>query len=185
MWLVVGLGNPGQEYEGTRHNIGFMVVDALAAGSSIKIKYKTEAYLYGRGFIEGNETLLIKPLTFMNRSGRAVMGALARFKEIDNIIVVHDDLDLEKGIVRIKQDGSSGGHKGIGSIIDSLGSKDFLRLRIGIGRPARVPTEDYVLRPFPKNEEKLVSETIDKAVNAVKTVMNKGVSSAQNEFHRE
>lgn len=185
MWLVVGLGNPGQEYDGTRHNVGFMVIDALAGESSIKLKYKTDAYLYGRGFIEGNEMLLIKPLTFMNRSGRAVMGALARFKEIDNIIIVHDDLDLEKGAVRIKQDGSSGGHKGIGSIIDSLGSKDFLRLRIGIGRPTRVPTEDYVLRPFPKNEEKIVKETIIKAVNALKTVIHKGISSAQNEFHRD
>jgi PTH1 family peptidyl-tRNA hydrolase len=185
MWLVVGLGNPGQEYESTRHNIGFMVVDALAAGSSIKLKYKTDSYMYGRGFIGGEETLLIKPLTFMNRSGRAVMAALARFDSIDNVLIIHDDLDLEKGVLRIKENGSSGGNRGIASIIDSLGSQDFLRLKIGIGRSPRVPAESYVLRPFPKKDEKLVKETIETAVNAVEAVFTKGVSSAQNEFHRD
>lgn len=184
MWLVVGLGNPGQKYEDTRHNIGFMVVDALAAGSSIKLKYKTDSYNYGRGFIKGEETLLIKPLTFMNRSGRAVIGALNRFDDIDNILVVHDDLDLENSLIRIKVNGSSGGHRGIASIIDALGSQDFLRVRIGIGRSARVPAESYVLRPFPKKDEKLVRETVQNAVNAIETILTKGVSSAQNEFHR-
>jgi PTH1 family peptidyl-tRNA hydrolase len=185
MWLVVGLGNPGQEYESTRHNIGFMVVDALADRSSIKLKYKTDSYIYGRGFISGEETLLIKPLTFMNRSGRAVTAALARFDGIDNILVIHDDIDLEKGVVRIKETGSSGGHRGIASIIDSLGSQDFLRLKIGVGRSARVPAESYVLRPFPRKDEKLVRETIEKAADAVEVIFTQGVSSAQNEFHRE
>jgi PTH1 family peptidyl-tRNA hydrolase len=113
------------------------------------------------------------------------MAALNRFDDIDNILVVHDELDIEKGIIRIKVNGSSGGHRGIASIIDALSSKDFLRLRIGIGRSARVPTESYVLRPFPKREEKMVIETIENASNAIEAVLTKGVSSAQNEFHRD
>ncbi len=185
MWLVVGLGNPGQEYEKTRHNIGFMVVDALAAGSSIKLKYKTESYIYGRGFINGVETLMVKPLTFMNRSGRAVMAALGRFDTIDNVLVIHDDLDLEKGVLRIKESGSSGGNRGISSIIESLGSQDFLRLKVGIGHPARVPAESYVLRPFPKKDEKMLKETIDRSVDAVDTLLHNGVTFAQNQFHRD
>ncbi|MBI4826954.1 MAG: aminoacyl-tRNA hydrolase [Nitrospirae bacterium] len=185
MWLVVGLGNPGQKYENSRHNIGFIIVDALAAGSSVKIKNKTESYAYGRGVIGGEEALLIKPLTFMNRSGGAVKSALARFSGIDKIIVIHDDLDLAKGVIRIKESGSSGGHKGIGSIMDALGTGDFIRLRIGIGRPARIPVEDYVLRPFPKSESRMLRETVEKAVSAFKAVLIKGVSSAQNEYHRD
>ena len=138
MWLVVGLGNPGNEYEKTRHNIGFMVVDALAARFSIAFTQKTAHFIYGRGFIEEAKAILIKPLTFMNRSGIAVRDALRRYDEIENLIVIHDDLDLETGIIRIRKSGSSGGHKGVQSIIDSLGSREFIRIKIGIGRPDRV-----------------------------------------------
>ncbi len=184
MWLVAGLGNPGDKYANTRHNAGFMVIDYLAAGSSISLKLKTTDYIFGRGFIGTQKVVLIKPLTFMNRSGIAVMQALRKFDEIDNILVIHDDLDLETGIVRIKKSGSSGGHNGINSIIDSLNSKDFLRMKIGIGRPGRGTAEKYVLKNFNKKELPVMEEAVEKAAEAVEVVLNKGVTQAQNIFHR-
>lgn len=184
MWLVAGLGNPGEAYVKTRHNIGFMVVDALSDRFSIPVTRKKRNFEYGRGFIEEAEVLLIKPLTFMNRSGMAVREALKERDDAANLIVIHDDLDLESGIIRIKKGGSSGGHRGVESIIETLGTKDFLRLRIGIGRSQRVPSEVYVLKNFSKGEAKMVKESIDTAVNAVIAVISKGLSPAQNEFHR-
>lgn len=183
MWLVVGLGNPGDDYADTRHNVGFMVVDTLAARFSISIRQKTLNFLYGRGFIEEQKAILIKPLTFMNRSGIAVWDAISKYEEIENILIVHDDLDLETGVIRIRKSGSSGGHNGIQSIIDRLGSTDFLRLKIGIGRPKRGPAEKYVLRRFNKQERPVIEETIEIAADAIQEILTSGVSSAQNKFH--
>jgi PTH1 family peptidyl-tRNA hydrolase len=185
MWLVVGLGNPGKIYTNTRHNIGFMVIDSLSDKFSIPLQYKAKNFTYGRGFIEEKEALLLKPLTFMNKSGVALRDTLREYKDIENILVIHDDLDLDKGIIRIKRNGSSGGHKGIESIIENIGTKDFLRLKIGIGRSKRVPPEDYVLSPFPRREQTMVRKTVERAVNAIVIILNKGVSYAQNEFHRK
>lgn len=185
MWLVAGLGNPGEAYVKTRHNIGFMVIDALTDRFSIPLKQKRRNFEYGRGFIEEKEVLLIKPLTFMNRSGMAVREALKGHEDAGNLIVIHDELDLEPGIIRIKKSGSSGGHRGVESIIETLGTKDFLRVRVGIGRSKKLPPEVYVLTRFPKSDAKMVTESIDNAVNAVIAVINKGLSSAQNEFHRD
>ncbi len=184
MWLVAGLGNPGETYADTRHNIGFMVIDALSDRFSVPLKQKTKNFKHGRGFIEEEDVLLIKPLTFMNRSGIAVREALKERGNTDNLIIIHDDLDLESGIIRIKKGGSSGGHRGIESIIEALGTKEFLRLRVGIGRSKRLPPEVYVLTAFPKRDAKMVKETIDTAVDAVTAVISRGLSSAQNEFHR-
>ncbi len=183
MWLVAGLGNPGDEYSDTRHNIGFAVIDALADRYSISLKQKTSSYKFGRGFIEDKKAVLIKPLTFMNRSGIAVRDALFKNDEIENLIIIHDDLDLEPGVVRIKEKGSSGGHNGIQSIIDFLNSKDFIRIKIGIGRSQRMYPEKYVLRPFNKKEKPLIKEAVEAAADAVQEILARGVSSAQNKFH--
>lgn len=185
MWMVVGLGNFGEAYESTRHNIGFMVIDALSDRFSIPLEYKTKNFTYGRGFIGEKEVVLIKPLTFMNKSGIAVRDALRKYLDIDSLLVVHDDIDLAKGAIRIKKSGSSGGHRGIQSIIEIIGTKDFLRLKIGIGRSDRIPPEDYVLTPFPRREQAVVKRTVEDAVNAINAVINKGVASAQSEFHRK
>ncbi len=184
MWLVVGLGNPGDEYRETRHNAGFMVIDALADRSSIPVRQKTANFLYGRGFIGERKVVLVKPLTFMNRSGIAVWDALRRFEEIQDLLIIHDDLDLDTGIIRIRKSGSSGGHNGIQSIIDRLGSQDFIRLKIGIGRPERGPAERYVLRRFNRQERLLIDEAVVTAAEAVEVLLDKGVTAAQNRFHR-
>ncbi|RJQ55891.1 MAG: aminoacyl-tRNA hydrolase [Nitrospiraceae bacterium] len=184
MWLVVGLGNPGDMYAGTRHNIGFMVIDALAAENSLPLKGRAKNYIYGRGFIREKSILLIKPLTFMNRSGIAVAEALKRHEDIDNVLVVCDDIDLDTGVIRIKKTGSSGGHKGVESIIGALGANDFIRLKIGVGRSGTLPVEQYVLKNFTRREKPVIGESIGKAAEAITVIVNKGVSHAQNIFHR-
>jgi PTH1 family peptidyl-tRNA hydrolase len=185
MWLVAGLGNPGDEYADTRHNIGFMVVDTLAARLSISLKQKTTDYIFGRGFIEDQRAVMIKPLTFMNRSGIAVWDAINRFDDIENILIVHDDLDLETGVIKIKKSGSSGGHNGIQSIIDRLGSKDFNRLKIGISRSERLSTERYVLKPFSKKERPVIAEAVEVAADAIVDIVNKGIVYTQNKYHNK
>ena len=185
MWLVVGLGNPDDEYADTRHNVGFMVIDALASRYSIKLKQKTANYVFGRGFIEDQKAILVKPLTFMNKSGIAVRDILFKFDEISDMLIVHDDLDLETGLIKIRKKGSSGGHRGIQSIIDCLDSKDFLRLKIGIGRSARMSAERYVLKPFNRQQRPLIEEAVEKSVDAIEAILLNGVSYAQNRFHRE
>ncbi len=184
MWLIAGLGNPGEAYERTRHNIGFMVIDVLSKRFSIPLRYRTNDYIYGKGSIENKKAILLKPLTFMNRSGFAVRAALRKFRGVEDILVIHDDIDLKRGVIRIKKDGSSGGHRGVESIIESLGTKDFFRLKIGIGRSERLSPERYVLSPFPKREQAAVNKIVDDAALAVSTILNKGLSYAQNKFHR-
>lgn len=185
MWLIVGLGNPGKIYAKTRHNIGFMVIDALSTKFSVPLKNKTKNFTYGKGVIEGVDSILIKPLTFMNRSGAAVRDALKKYKDVDNLLVVHDDIDLNTGTIRIKDNGSAGGHRGVESIIELIDTKDFLRLKIGIGRSDSISAEDYVLSPFTKQERPIIKKTIEKAVDAIAAIPNKGISYAQNKFHRE
>ncbi len=185
MWLVAGLGNPGDEYEKTRHNIGFMVIDTLAARLSISLKQKKPDYVFGRGFIEEQKVVLMKPLTYMNRSGIAVRDVLWKHEEVEGILVIHDDLDLEPGVIRVRKTGSSGGHNGIQSIIDFLNSKDFNRLKIGIGRPKRGATEQYVLKNFSKQERPVIDEAIEIAADAVSVILTHGVVSAQNKFHKK
>jgi len=184
MWLVAGLGNPGDVYADTRHNIGFSVVDALSDALSIRIKYRRHSYLYGKGVISKQEAILIKPLTFMNRSGIAIRDVLNRYENIAGVLVIHDDIDLEPGVIRIKKSGSSGGHKGVESIIEMLGTKDFIRLRIGVGRSDRISVEEYVLRNFLRREKPVIEEAVAKAVEAIQIIINKGVSYAQNIYHK-
>ncbi len=185
MWLIVGLGNPGNEYAKTRHNLGFIIIDALSSKFSIPLKNKTRNFVYGPGSIANREVILVKPLTFMNRSGTAVRDAIRKYKDIDNLIVIHDDLDLNTGILRIKRNGSAGGHRGIESIIEITGTKDFLRVKIGIGHSDIISAEDYVLSPFTKQERPIIKKAVEKAVDAIVAILNKGIFHAQNKFHNK
>ncbi|MBF0329831.1 MAG: aminoacyl-tRNA hydrolase [Nitrospirae bacterium] len=184
MWLVVGLGNPGQKYSKHRHNIGFMVIDALSEQGSIQMSEK-DSYIIGKGVLDDAHVALLKPLTYMNRSGFAISRAIKKLNvAIENIIVVHDDLDLNTGVVKIRKTGSSGGHRGIESAIIELGSMDFIRVKIGIGRDAIVPVENYVLSGFRPDEKELVKDAIIKASDAVKMIISSGPEKAMNKFNR-
>ena len=182
MKLIVGLGNPGVEYSYSRHNIGFLVLDALARMADIEIsRGKFDSYL-GRGMISGDPVILAKPQTFMNLSGVAV-GKLARYFGIgaEEILVVHDDMDFPAGDVRIKMGGGAGGHKGLLSIIDHLGGADFARIRVGIGRPpAGEMAEGYVLERFSESEMETVTHAIESACDALFEVVSSGVQAAMN-----
>jgi PTH1 family peptidyl-tRNA hydrolase len=184
LWAIVGLGNPGSRYSKTRHNIGFMVVDTIARRLGIDLK-ESATYKYGKGSMEGIDIVLIEPLTFMNRSGSAVIEAMRRFDvRHENLIAVHDDLDIETGRLKIRRGGSSGGHKGIDSIIQSIG-KDFIRMKIGIGRDPSMAPEDFVLKKFDRSEIPVIEEAIITASEAVECVVLEGVEKAMNRYNRK
>ncbi|HWR90577.1 MAG TPA: aminoacyl-tRNA hydrolase [Dissulfurispiraceae bacterium] len=188
MTIIAGLGNPGRKYARTRHNVGFMVIDALSGEWGIALEKKQE-YCLGRGVVDGRDIVLLKPLTFMNRSGAAVLGVMRRAgREREGtgeaLIVVHDDLDMDVGRVKIKRSGSSGGHRGIESIIQSLGTKDFARVKIGIGRTVDVPAHEFVLSKFSPSEQDLVKDAIIKAAHAVTAIIIRGLDGAMNEFNK-
>jgi len=182
MWAIVGLGNPGRKYSRTRHNIGFMVIEEIARRYDIDLKEK-EKYRIGRGSINGQDVLLIEPLLYMNRSGTILKEILGRFNiPLWRLIIIHDDLDMEVGKIRIRRKGSSGGHKGIESIIQGISSKDFVRLKIGIGRDRDISPEDYVLSRFRRDEIYLIKKTIEKASDAVALILTEGIEKAMNKF---
>jgi PTH1 family peptidyl-tRNA hydrolase len=183
MWVIAGLGNPGRKYSRTRHNIGFMAVEEIAQRNGIEFTDRKE-YRIGRGSIEGHNVILIEPLLYMNRSGPAVNAILKKFTvQSDNLIVIHDDLDMETGKLRIRKTGSSGGHKGVESIINNIGAKDFLRIKIGIGREPGILVEDYVLSKFTRQEISAIKETIEKTADAVHAIIADGVDKAMNTFN--
>lgn len=185
MWIVAGLGNPGKRYSRTRHNIGFMVVEEIARRYEIDFKEKKK-YRIRTGSIDGEKVLLIEPLLYMNNSGLAVKDVLDRFNiPLEKLIVIHDDIDMELGKLRIRKKGSSGGHKGVESIIQNLSSKDFARLKIGIGRQEGVTPEDYVLSRFRKNEIPLIKSTIERASDAVTCIVLDGLEKAMNKFNTQ
>ncbi|MDI6889504.1 MAG: aminoacyl-tRNA hydrolase [Thermodesulfovibrionales bacterium] len=182
---MVGLGNPGKKYSRTRHNIGFMVAEEIARRYEIDLK-EEEKYRIGRGSIDGEKVLLIEPLLYMNRSGLAVKDIISRFNiPLEKLIVIHDDLDMEVGKLRIRRKGLSGGHKGVESIIQSVSSKEFIRLKIGIGREAGFFAEDYVLTRFRKDEIFLIKKAIEKALDAVTSILLDGLDEAMNRFNRD
>ena len=181
MKLVVGLGNPGERYASHRHNAGFLVTDHLAGECGISFGLHKFNGLIGRGIISSVSVLIIKPQTYMNLSGVAV-GQVARFFHLEpaDVIVVHDDLDLSFGDIRIKIGGGDGGHKGVRSVIDHLGA-DFVRVRFGIGKPSeRELVEQYVLNPFSDSEMKMVPGFVERASNAVSEIISRGVQAAMN-----
>lgn len=187
MKIVVGLGNPGKEYENTRHNFGSLVVDRLVdelGGSFRKSRRLYEAFLHKEG---KSKVLFVKPLTFMNLSGVPVEKALRYYKKKpDVLLVIHDDLDLPLGRIKFTRGGSAGGHKGIESIIELLGTRNFCRLRLGIGRPeGKMESADYVLSEFFKTENDIVGETIEKAVKGVKFYSENGIQAAMDRFNRK
>jgi len=183
--VIVGLGNPGKRYSANRHNLGFMVVDQIAdqeGGSWTKSRDKAEVC---DACFEDTEVVMVKPRTFMNLSGRAVGPILRRFNaDPARMIVIHDDLDLPYGRVRIKVGGGDGGHKGIRSLSDSLRFRDFIRVRLGVGRPPPgVNAEDFVLRPFGPEEQNTLKELVGAAARAVSLIVGHGVGQAQKELH--
>lgn len=185
MRLIVGLGNPGTQYEYTRHNAGFMVVDKLAEDFGIAVNKNKFDVRYGRGNIEGHTVMLAKPMAFMNRSGWPVQQLAAYFKiSTKDLIVIHDDIDLDFGRLKIKEKGGHGGHKGLKSIIDAVGEGGFVRLRMGVGRSGeKSSVSDHVLGPFNKNEARLVSAVIVRARDAIVTILTEGIEAGMNRFN--
>jgi PTH1 family peptidyl-tRNA hydrolase len=186
MYIILGLGNPGIEYETTRHNAGWMVAERLADIHDIALDKKTKLARWGKGTIAGEPVIIAIPLTYMNNSGLAAK-ELIRSAEVglDHLIVVYDDLDLEPGQIRVRPGGGSGGHNGIRSLINQLGEDTFVRVRIGIGRPpGRQPATDYVLRPFTDREWDEIAVAIERATDVATTIITESVDKAMNEYNR-
>jgi PTH1 family peptidyl-tRNA hydrolase len=184
--LIVGLGNPGKEYEMTRHNLGFLVVDRLAQEIGVSLKQRKFTSLLQRGKIRDERVILMKPLTYMNLSGEAVKKACAYFRlALDDLIVIHDDLDLDFGRFKIKTGGGDAGHKGIRSIIDHLRDDTFIRVRIGIGKPEKGgEVVDYVLDPLNESERSRLPELLDQVYLLIQTIIQRGVGRAMNTYHK-
>jgi len=187
MRLIVGLGNPGKEYEWSRHNLGFMLVDKLASDAGISVSRRECGSLVGRGELEGGVVKLVKPQTFMNLSGEAVSCLLAKHKcdkPGNQLIVISDDLALPWGKIRIRERGSAGGHNGLKSIIAAIGTNEFVRLRIGIQPEHPLSdTKRFVLDTFPKTERATVEKTIERAVEALRVIVRDGVLKAMTEHN--
>ena len=184
VYLIVGLGNPGKRYELTRHNIGFMVLEKLAAQLEIQLKHKSFNALWGKRTIAGKNLLLAKPQTFMNLSGTAVRQLQSFFKtDISNLIVIHDDLDLPFGAIRLKSGGGTAGHKGLASIESNLGTSGFMRVRLGIGKPVdKSRIEGYVLEPFRKEEQEVLPELLEWAADASAEIVLNGLQKAISKY---
>ncbi|HEX5431085.1 MAG TPA: aminoacyl-tRNA hydrolase [Bryobacteraceae bacterium] len=186
MFLVVGLGNPGEEYEFTPHNLGFMVIDRLAERHSIRVSRKENMALVGLGSIGGNRVALAQPQTFMNLSGPPVKGLLERYElEPDRLVVVYDELDLPWGTLRVRPKGSAAGHKGVQSIIGSLGTNEFARVRLGI-HPGREIGDGakFVLGRFGRAQKQEVEEAVSRGAEAVESILAEGVEKSMAIFNR-
>ena len=173
MSAVVGLGNPGERYARTRHNIGFMVVERLSVELGIRLNQARAGLLYGLAQVEGRQVMLAQPQTFMNRSGEPLKALGLR---PENLLVIYDDLDLNPGQLRLRQRGSAGGHRGLGSIIENLGTQDFARLRLGIGRDPEQTVVDYVLSDFADSEREILERQIERAAAAARTCLAEGLA---------
>jgi len=185
--LIVGLGNPGLAYRHNRHNIGFMVADVLAQKIEIPLKRVKFKAQIGNGKVEGIPVIIAKPLTYMNNSGEAVAPLVHYFKvPLERLLVIHDDMDLPLGTLRMRPSGGSAGHNGMLSIFDKLGTNAIPRLRVGIGRPpGRMDPADYVLQDFPKSEEELLNMVIAQACEAVLAFITTGLEKAMNTYNGE
>jgi PTH1 family peptidyl-tRNA hydrolase len=184
-WLVVGLGNPGAKYQGHRHNVGFMVVDLLARGASAAEFREKFSGQFARATLENREFGLLKPQTYMNVSGTSVQKALAFFKlGLGQLLVVHDELDLPFGTVRIKTGGGLAGHNGLRSIVQHCGGPDFVRVRVGIGRPRSGSGESYVLSDFSKDECVTLPTVLESASLAIGDILRRGVGAAMNQHNQ-
>ncbi|MDE7445522.1 MAG: aminoacyl-tRNA hydrolase [Lachnospiraceae bacterium] len=188
MFIIAGLGNPTKEYDNTRHNIGFATIDAMADKYDISVMDIKNKALTGKGIINGQKVILVKPLTFMNLSGESIR-PLADYYKIDvetQLIVISDDISLPPGQIRVRKKGSAGGHNGLKNIIRNLGSEGFQRIRIGVGeKPKGYDLADYVLGHFSKEEKPLMEEGVEKAVKAAEIMLTGDVDQAMNEFNRK
>lgn len=186
MKLIAGLGNPGSRYAATRHNVGVMVVERLAAGAGIALKRQGYQGIYGVGRLAGREVVLLLPQTFMNLSGASVSSACKSLGiPPGDLIVVHDEIDLPFGTLRLKVGGGHGGHNGLRSICGTLGTADFVRLRVGVGRPpVGEDVAGYVLNPFPSREREGLDQLLQTAAEAVTVCLEKGPETAMNLFNR-
>lgn len=185
MKLIVGLGNPGREYETTRHNIGFKVASTLAAKCGIKLNSKAFKSLIGKGRIFGRDIIIALPQTHMNNSGEAVKALLSRKRvDLKNLLVICDDVNLSLGVIRIRPKGSSGGHRGLESVIEHLGSEEFSRLRLGIGKEGlRTDLSDYVLSPFNKTETITLGAVVESAISCCEAWIKEGAGHAAHRFN--
>lgn len=188
MYIIAGLGNPGKEYEKTRHNVGFDVIDAIADKYNISVLELKHKAMLGRGYVEGQKVVLVKPLTFMNLSGESIRPVMDYYKADaqTELIVISDDISLEPGRLRVRKKGSAGGHNGLKNIIRQLGHDNFQRVRIGVGeKPKNYDLADWVLGHFSKGEREAVDEAVIKAVRAVEMILTDGADAAMNEFNRK
>ncbi len=184
-FLIVGLGNPGEAYENTPHNLGFMVIDRLAGSHAIRVSRKENTSFVGLGAVGGRSLALAKPQTYMNLSGPAVRGLLERYElKPDRLIVVYDELDLPWGSLRIRMKGSAAGHKGVKSLIGSLGTNEFTRVRLGISPGNPVEGEKFVLAPFKRAQKQDVEETVGRAADAVEFILAEGAAQAMTKYNR-
>jgi PTH1 family peptidyl-tRNA hydrolase len=184
-FLIVGLGNPGEEYQFTPHNLGFMVIDRLAESHTIRVSRKENTSLVGLGNIGIKRLALAKPQTYMNLSGPAVRGLLERYElKPDRLIVVYDELDLPWGSLRIRLKGSAAGHNGVKSLIGSLGTNEFTRIRLGIDPGSPVEGEQFVLAPFKRAQKQDVEETVGRAADAVEFILAEGAAQAMTKYNR-
>ena len=187
MYIIVGLGNPGKQYEKTRHNIGFDCIDALADKYNISVLEGKFKALIGKGVIEGQKVVLVKPLTYMNASGESIRQVIDYFKvdEENELIVIYDDISLNPGGLRIRAKGSAGGHNGIKNIIQHLGHDKFMRIKVGVGeKPKGWDLIDHVLGRFTTDDRKLVDEAVGVAVEAAKIMITEGIDEAMNRCNR-
>ena len=188
MFLIAGLGNPGKQYERTRHNMGFDAIDELIERHRIPQGGIAHKAMYGKGIIEGEKVILAKPLTYMNLSGDSLREFVNYYKldPESELIVIYDDIDLDPGQLRIRKQGSAGGHNGIKDLIQKLGTQKFIRIRVGVGaKPKDWDLADYVLGHIPGEERKLVDEAQERACKAVETILSEGVDAAMNEFNKK
>ncbi|WP_062350087.1 aminoacyl-tRNA hydrolase [Bacillus kwashiorkori] len=186
MKLIVGLGNPGKQYEKTRHNIGFKVIDELSTQFNLPLTETKFRGLYSKGIVNGEKVILLKPMTYMNLSGEAVKPLMEYFQiSIDDLLVVYDELDLPVGKIRLRYKGSAGGHNGIKSLIAHLGTQEFKRIRIGIDRPEPgFAITDYVLGKFSKQEAKVMQEVMKKCVEACETWLKEPFLDVMNKYNQ-
>lgn len=188
MYVIVGLGNPTKEYNNTRHNVGFRVIDAIAEKYDISVLEKKHKALIGKGMIDGQKVILAKPLTYMNLSGESVRELVDYYKidEKEELIVIYDDISLDVGQLRIRKKGSAGGHNGIKNIITHLGHDTFMRIKVGVGeKPKGYDLADYVLGHFGEAENKIINESADKAADAVRVMMNESADAAMNLYNKK
>ena len=188
LFIIVGLGNPGKEYEGTRHNVGFEVIDRIAEKYNIAVDGKKHRALIGKGMIGGQKVILAKPQTYMNLSGESVRSLLDYYKvdETEELLVIYDDISMENGQIRIRAKGSAGGHNGIKNIIAHLNGQVFPRIKVGVGeKPPRYDLADYVLGHFSKAEQELMEEGYDHALHAAEQIIDGEITAAMNEYNRK